>query len=206
MQPPEINGSGIKYSKLRPEILTQDVLEGSKDVIFIVDPALQVTYCNPAWDEFAIANGGEKTVTERVLGIDLMSVIAEPLRAFYRDAFRYCNQHHLAFDLDYECSSADLYRLRHMRILPLEGSSGLAIVNSMRVEQLHGAERPGFSPTVTYFNTHGMITLCCNCRRALRQDASGVWDWVPAFLQPEKWEITHGMCPVCVSYFYSRYF
>jgi hypothetical protein len=205
MQPQETNSSRMSYSEPRLQELARDTLERSKDVIFIVDSELRITYCNPAWDEFALANGGEEVVAARVLGTDLMRVIPEPLRDFYSQVFQRCRWRHLTFDIDYECSSAELYRLLHMNILPLKRSGELAFVNSRRVEHVHGPERPASSPTDTYFNAHGMITMCCHCRRTRRQDASGVWDWVPAFLQGRKWKISHGMCPVCVSYFYSQY-
>jgi hypothetical protein len=195
----------MEYSKSRPEMLDRNVLEGSKDVIFLVDCAFQITYCNPAWDAFATANGGEQIVARHVVGTDLFSAISGPLRDFYRDVCCCCLRQHLTFDFDYECSGASLYRLLHMKILPLKDSGELAFINSFRVERLHGAERPVFPPTGAYIGSHGMITICCHCRRACRQDASELWDWVPDFLQAGKWQVTHGMCPVCTSYFYSRY-
>jgi hypothetical protein len=204
-QLPEIPATGLSYSKLLPEVLGRPVLYASKDVIFLVDSELRITYCNPAWDTFAMANGGEGVLAEHVIGSNLMSAIAEPLHPLFRDVCRSCREHHLTFDMDYECSTAALYRLLHVKILPLRASGELAFIHSTRVERPHGVERPAFSATSDYVGDHGIVTLCCHCRRARRQDASSMWDWVPAFLQPERWKITHGMCPVCVSYFYSRY-
>src|SRR4051794_35185574 len=132
MTPPEVNSSGMSYSEPRFEELTRDTVEHSKDVIFIVNSELRIKYCNPAWDEFALANGGEDAAAACVLESDLMRVIPEPLHAFYSEVFLRCRQVHLAFHLDYECSSAQLYRLRHMDILPLKRSGELAIVNSIR--------------------------------------------------------------------------
>lgn len=172
----------------------------------MVDSELRITYCNPAWDEFALANGGEDAVAARVLGTDLMNVIPEPLRDFYSEAFERCRQRHLTFDIDYECSSAQLYRLMHMNILPLKRSGELAFVNSTRVEHIHGAERTPSSATDIYLSARGMITMCCHCRRTRRQDPSDVWDWVPAFVQTRKCTISHGICPACASYYYSKYF
>lgn len=206
MQPPETHSGGMSYSEPRFEELTRSTAEHSKEVIFIVDSELRISYCNPAWDEFALANGGEDVVAARVLATDLMGVIPEPLRDFYSEVFQRCRQRYLAFDFDYECSSAQLYRLLHMNILPLKRSGGLAFVNSIRVEHIHGAERPASAAADIYLSAHGMITMCCHCRRTQRQDASDVWDWVPVFVQTRQWDVTHGICPVCRSYFYSKYF
>jgi hypothetical protein len=32
-------------------------LENHSSVVFALDPELRIQYCNPAWDEFAAANG-----------------------------------------------------------------------------------------------------------------------------------------------------
>src|SRR6185369_2856820 len=179
----------MTYSEPRFEELSRDTLDRSNDLIFIVDSQLAITYCNPAWDEFALANGGEEVVGPRVIGTDLMSVIPEALRDFYSEVFQRCRQRHLTFDIDYECSSAELYRLLHMNILPLKRSKELAFINSTRVERVHGAERPASPPTDIYFSAHGMISVCCHCRRTRRQGASDVWDWVPVFLLTRLWKI-----------------
>jgi hypothetical protein len=206
MQPLETNQGVKRYLEPRFEELTRDTADQSRDVIFMVDSEMRITYCNPAWDQFALANGGEDFVAARALGTDLMQVIPDPLHDFYSEAFLRCRRHHLPFDIDYECSSAQLYRLMHMNILPLKRSGELAFVNSVRVEHIHGAERPASSATDIYFSPYGMIAMCCHCRRTRRQDGSEVWDWVPAFLQTQNYTISHGICPACVSYYYSKYF
>lgn len=185
--------------------LARSVLESSQDVIFVVNSDLRLTYCNPAWDKFALENDGEDATASCVLGTDLMRAIPLPLRDFYRGAFQRCRQQGLAFELDYECSSAKMYRLLHMSIFPLKRSNELAVVNSTRVELAQAADQPPSLPAKTYLGGHGTIAMCCHCRRTRRQDGTNVWDWVPAYLETRKWKISHGMCPVCVSYFYSQY-
>lgn len=191
------------YSQPRFEELDRATVECSKDVIYIVDSELRITYSNPAWDQFALANGGAEVVAARILGTDLMRVIPEPLQRFYAEVLDRCRRDRVTYDFDFECSSAELYRLRHMHILPMKRSGELVIVTSARVEHIH--DGPSLSPAAAYFNAHGLITMCCHCRRTQRADQAGVWDWVPAFLEGHNWQVTHGMCPVCVSYFYSDY-
>ena len=200
------NNSGIGNRNSLFEELSRDTLEHSNEVIFIVDRHLRIAYCNPAWDRFALNNGGEDVVAARVLSTDLMSVIPEPLFDFYSQVFQRCSQCPLAFDLDYECSSPELFRLLHMNILPLRRSGGLAFINSLRVEHIHGAERPVWPVSDIYFSPDRMITMCCHCQRTRRRDASQAWDWVPEFVRTRSWRVSHGICPVCKSYFYSKYF
>jgi len=205
MQSPETNNKDLNFTEPNSGELARYSLEASKNVIFIVDSKLRITYCNPAWDAFALANGGEDVVSERVLGTHLTRVIPESLSDFYGEVIERCRSRHLTFDFDYECSSAELYRLLHMNIFPLKASGELAFVNSIRVEHIHGAERRVSHPGDVYLSTHRIITMCCHCRRTQRQDASEVWDWVPEFLQSRKWKISHGICPLCRSYYYSQY-
>ena len=196
----------MAYSEPNFGELSPNTLEHSKSVIFIVDPEMRITYCNPAWDEFALANDGEDVVAARVIRTDLMGVIPAPLRGPYKEMFKRCRDQHLTFDFDYECSSADAYRLLHMNVLPLNRRGDLAFVNSMRVERNHGPERPPVDPADIYISADGIITMCSHCRRSRRHDASGVWDWVPSFLKTKEWQISHGVCPVCLSYFHSTFY
>ena len=106
MQPLETNRGVKRYSEPLFEEFTRHAVDESRDVIFMVDSEMRITYCNPAWDQFALANGGEDFVAARALGTDLMQVIPDPLRDFYSEAFQRCRQYHLTFDIDYECSSA----------------------------------------------------------------------------------------------------
>ena len=186
--------------------LARETVERSNEVIFLVDPEMRITYCNPAWDKFALANGGEQVVAARVVGTDLMRVIPECLRDLYSGLFQRCRQQHLPFDFDYECSSAEVYRLLHMNILPLNKAGALAFVNSIRVENIHGPERPAAEAADGYFSPQGIATLCSHCRRTRRQNASDTWDWVPSFLQTTEWKVSHGVCPTCLSYFYSSFY
>ena len=55
-------GSGMSNSEPSFGELSRNTVERSKDVIFMVDAKMRITYCNPAWDEFALANGGEHVV------------------------------------------------------------------------------------------------------------------------------------------------
>lgn len=196
----------MSNSKLDFGELSRDTVESSNDVIFIVDAAMRIAYCNPAWDKFALANDGEDVVAARVVGTDFMRVIPEPLRDLYGALFQRCRRQRLTVDFEHECSSAKTYRLLHTNVLPLNNLGHLALVNSVRVERTYGAERQSKDPADTYISSHGIITMCSHCRRSLRQDSSGAWDWVPTFLQTKEFKISHGVCPVCLSYFYSKFY
>jgi hypothetical protein len=189
------------FGKLAPE-----TVERSADVICLVNSEMRITYCNPAWDRFALENGGENAIAAKVVGTELLRVVPDSLRDFYKGMFQRCSEQHFTFDFDYECSSAEMFRLFHMDVLPLNRSGDLALINSVKVECPHGVERPAVDSEKIYISREGIITMCSHCRRSRRQDASGVWDWVPSFLQTREWQVSHGVCPVCFSYFYSTFY
>ena len=205
MREPEALANYISWSEPHEQELDHEAMESSRDVIFIADADLRISYCNPAWDKFALENGGAKTTAGHTLGTDLMRVIPVPLHKFYSDTFAACRRRRLACEVAYECSSPRHFRLMHMSILPLKHANELAFVNSYRAEHEHGPDRPARAVAEHYFSPDGIVTQCSHCRRTKRQDVADAWDWVPAFLRLEDWKISPGLCHICHFYFYPRH-
>jgi hypothetical protein len=179
-------------------------LEADQAIIYMLAPDLRILYCNKAWDEFASLNGGVGLNREAVLGKPILDVIPEPLRPFYANGFAKAQRDIRPWEHDYECSSPELFRLFHMRVLPL-ANSYLLVENSLRVEKPHGSERPAMSPSsASYLSEDGILTMCCHCRRTRRISGGNapIWDWVPAFLTDAPGYISHGLCQNCRAYFY----
>ena len=119
-------------------------LEADHSIIYMLSPDLRIIYCNKAWDEFAILNGGVGLSREAVLGTSISDVIAEPLKRFYEKAFDRAQKELKPWEHDYECSSPGLFRLFHMRVLPL-ANSYLLVENSLIVERPQSPELPAMS-------------------------------------------------------------
>jgi len=188
--------------------LTPELRQGfdqSGNVTCVVDDALQLVYCNPAWDKFALSNHGEAAVASRVIGTNLLDVVAEPMRQAYERLFAAARQTRQVWSLNYECSSANLYRLFRMEIRPLGAAAGFALVHAERVERPHDPDRKSFSPdAVRYMSPQGLIVMCAHCRKTRRVAEPEVWDWVPEYLNPDapRKNISHGLCTSCFAYFY----
>jgi hypothetical protein len=60
----------------------REKLDQERSIIYLLDPSLRIVYCNRAWDEFALENGGEKLIGARIHGITLLDVLPEPLRTY----------------------------------------------------------------------------------------------------------------------------
>jgi hypothetical protein len=176
-------------------------LEDDQSVVYLLDNHLRIVCCNRAWDEFAEHNGGVHLRRTEQFGRHVLESTAEPLKAFYRSAFERALAEHQRWEHLYECSSPGLYREFHMQVLPLQAPPSLIVVNSLVVEKAH--ERIIQAPLTTlYRTTGGVITMCMHCRRTRRSAGSNMWDWVPDFVASPPDDISHGLCPICFSYYY----
>lgn len=178
----------------------RSALDERKDVICVLSSDLRIAYCNPAWDRFALDNQGEEAVGSRVLGTNLLDVAGESLQRFYRHVFDAVASSSKPFDFDYECSSADRFRMFRMEIMPLR-PTGFLVVHSLRVEEPHS--RKAESPDAQHYrNSSGIVTMCSHCRRTRRVGEPQRWDWVPAHLGDRSLSVSHGLCQVCRVYYY----
>lgn len=61
--------------------------EDNSAVIYVLNSALNIAYCNAAWDEFARRNGGGTLVCNQPLGTNALDVTPTPLLPFYTALF-----------------------------------------------------------------------------------------------------------------------
>lgn len=200
------NSSGVHFplaARLSSCGFPLEKLERDLSSIFVLDPSLRITYCNPAWDTFALKNGGAKATRSHVLGKECLEVIPEPLRTFYAAAFTQVGESEKPWEHDYECSSPELYRLFHMRVLPLKNGF-LLVENSLRIEEMHGCTgRAAAAVESMYRDKDGIITMCAHCRRTLRNDASkSHWDWVSSWVAELPSNVSHGLCQSCCIFYF----
>ena len=192
-------------------------------VIYALDTRFRLTYCNPAWDRFALENGGESVVRSVVTGWPILELITGPLREIYRKAYVEVLETGRPWQTDYECSSEGRFRMFTMQVLPLR-DQGLLSVNSLRVEYPH--QTPKYEPVEQlYRDQDGLVTMCGNCRKVRRPQtvpepagrvagergwfaceqeevSREAWDWVPAFVASPPENISHGLCAMCLAYYY----
>ena len=71
-------------------IVAEEGFHSLEDNVCILDRDNHITYCNPAWDRFALANGGELATFAHVKGINVLSVCTDQLRGFYRQMLSQC--------------------------------------------------------------------------------------------------------------------
>jgi len=190
-------------SKSIPRAIPLDVLESCPDPCFTVSESLDITYCNQAWDQFALLNhGGPEALRAQVVSRNLLDFIPDDIKKYHAGLFTTARALGQPVSHDYECSSATLFRLYRMQIYPLD--NGFAVINSLRVEHPH--DRTPVEPNeALYRNSAGMIRMCANCGRTSRADDPTVWEWVPDYVDHIRENTTHGVCPLCLEYYYRPY-
>ena len=171
-------------------------------MIFCLDAELTVTYCNPAWDRFAVQNGGPELCHPAPIGHCVLDFICGADRGYFEKHYRSVLQQSEAWERDYECSSSGVYRKYRLRVLPMQTVRGLFVVNSLIVERAHElAAKPPLEEV--YRTTRGLIVMCASCRRTRRNiQGIDIWDWVPSFVENFPVRTTHGVCAPCRELYY----
>ncbi|MGZ4878920.1 MAG: hypothetical protein ACXV5M_12225 [Candidatus Angelobacter sp.] len=180
-------------------------VESSPHACFALTESLDICYCNSAWDRFALENGGGPDVlAAAILHKPFLQFVPEDLRENFRNLFHRARTMGRLQSQDYECSSAQLFRVYRMQVYPLQPGSGFVVMNSLRV--VHPHTRAVCEPDdARYRCERGLIHMCANCRRTCRIGDPETWDWVPAYVERPRREMTHTICPFCREYYYSAY-
>jgi hypothetical protein len=87
-----------------------------------------------------------------------------------------------------------------MCVHPVRSAPALLVVCSLRLEKPHDAQ-PGDPAQFRYRNQDRFIVMCSNCRRT-RRPGSDTWDWVPDFVAHLPPLVSHGLCKLCLEYYY----
>ncbi len=183
---------------LRDTGLVPSSLETDPSIIYVLRWDSQIIYCNRAWDKFALENGGDALIRANILGTTLQAILPQPIFQFYQHAFNQVLSTGTSWAHDYECSSSGLYRRFRMQVLRLSGPH-LLVMNSLKIQETHRSDVLASDADATYIDEHGILTLCCNCRRALRVDSKDeeIWNWVPRFIEKPPKKVSHGLCKIC---------
>jgi hypothetical protein len=175
-------------------------IDASPDTIYVVDPELRLRAYNDAWVRFARDNGAEGLLGSYGLGEPIVRAFPEPVRRYYRDAYREVLARTSRFEQIYECSSAEQVRRFHQTAYPLPGGRGLVIAHHLVVElaRVEDARSVGRLEV----RSGQLITQCCHCRTVCDPANPERWVWVPDLVRKPARNISHGLCPRCFDFYY----
>ena len=180
--------------------LDLDSFKNSLDIICIVDDNMRLKAYNNAWINFAKNNSGAKILADFPLGSSLVEAGEEPIKSYLAEAYTRALQKNEPFGQNYECSSATQYRLFRQTAYPLVGSRGLVISHHLVEEKPHEEKVTEFSKR--FYNEHGIITQCQNCRKIRDPEDDRTWYWVPSLVASPLSNISHGICTPCLDHYY----
>ena len=189
-----------------------DAFDEHDATIFGLDGDLRLAYFNEAWVRFACENSGTVDLIDpsKALGSPFLNGITPDLRPFFRDAFCSVLDDQKVWDHAYECSSPTTVRFFHIEVLPLHDLAtdqrGLLVVNSF-TEPIgpFPLRTPNPQPNPkNYVSADGFLTQCSHCRRFRRIDRPEQWDWLPEYINDPPGSVSHGLCIVCLEYYYPR--
>jgi hypothetical protein len=163
-------------------------------VIYAVDENFRILRCNPAWDTFALDNNGSEVARNKVQGLQLFSVIPNPLFAFYSQGFETAKRRG-AWQHVFDCSSARIIRRLRMTVTRF-GDGWLTRNVTLKDTFAPPSER---DPSLAHYGS--VITMCCHCRKVWNQKKN-VWQWVREFIEHRPSEVRNRLCPDCYAYHY----
>lgn len=182
---------------LAPFVLAE--LDAKASTICALDRELRIAWVNRAWHRFAATNGAAWDEAAWGAGTPLLSAVPEVLAPFYEAELRRVQETGVVFEHEYECSSPELERRFRMRVTRCE-SGALLCIHSLVHEAPHAAG-VGFD-AATYVGEGGFVRMCSHCRRVRRAADAHAWDWVPAIVAKPPQLTTHGLCELCLAYYY----
>lgn len=179
-------------------------VESSPHACFALTESLDICYCNSAWDRFALENEGPNALAASILHKPFLQFVPDDLRLIYKEIFQRARALGRMQSLDYECSSAQAFRVYRMQVYPLRPGCGFVVMNSLVI--VHPHTRAVCEPNDARYRCQlGLIHMCANCRRTLRMDEPETWDWIPAYVEHPRRDVTHTICPFCREYYYGAY-
>jgi PAS domain-containing protein len=182
--------------------ISRESLDADPAVCFVLDEKLRFVYCNPAWDRFAVQNGAPSLLGRNVLGTAILESTSGAVFPYYESLYGAAVTERRPAEHEFECSSAEVERLMKMNVYPLRSGPALLVVCSLRVERPH-AGSAGEPLHDSYRDGRGTIVMCGNCRRTRRADVEPeTWDWVADYVANPPERVSHGLCALCLHYYY----
>ena len=132
-----------------------------------------------------------------------LAAIDQHLQPFYRALFERAFAGEIVAHR-YQCHLPERYREFTMRILP-DHRCATALIEHAQIVDL---DLPGFTglddvDIRARYLRQGVVVQCCHCRKVRRSGGDNEsWEWVGRLIAQPWPGTTHGLCPVCLEFYY----
>jgi hypothetical protein len=175
-------------------------LDQEQSQIVLIQPEGTILWFNQAWIQAARTSGSEYILTRYPVGASYYDGIVGEMRGYYKVQFTQSIETGEPFFQEYECSTPTRFRLFELRALPIE-SMGLLLEHT-QITSNDIRRKPAPANEVDYRFPNGLIYQCSNCRRT--KNLNSVWVWVPEWVAQSPPHTSHGICKVCVGYYWGQ--
>jgi len=176
------------------------------EVAYRIDARDRITWVNPAWDAFAIANGAPELTGERVRGNSLADCMADKeTRHLYGLLVAKVRRTQRPIRIPFNCDSPTRRRFMELTISALP-AGGIALAGHLLREE---AREPAPLLDRRATRSQSFLCLCGWCKRV----EAGANDWVEVeeairrltlFRAAVLPQLTHGICPTCRAHLYEQ--
>jgi len=195
------------------DVLSREAFDAEPSPSCVLDGDGVIVAVNAAWDAFARANGGADSVQSTgIVGRRWLDAIAgtEPRRLAveaFREALASAQrpsedgtpaaQHHRL-----HCNAPMLARGIDARFVPLllEGGGVRVLVTYTTVVE-HPIVPAGAGTFERFRDPNGMVRQCSGCRR-VAEPLTGMFRFVPSFLEDPPDRVSHTICAICMDLWY----
>jgi hypothetical protein len=172
-------------------------LQRDCEVCCVLNGSLDFLYCNPAWDQFAQANGGTPEVFGAALmHRNLLQFVPEVLKTFFINNLYALRPGRSIWHHRYECSSPSEFRVFELQALRLADEDEILICHSPITCRPHNR-----TPVEPPREPAGVVRMCCHCRRTCLDSGSGIWEWVPEYVARAPKQCVADLCRPCADYY-----
>ena len=179
-----------------------DSIRSQANVVYAIDRSYALIAINSGYRESYVGTDPAGFLICWGVGSSALDAIDSHLQPFYRALYERAFAGEIV-EHRYQCHLPDRYREFRMRLLP-DVRRETALVEHALIIDRH---LPSFTDLDdaairAHYLCNGVVVQCCHCRKARRSGAVEAWDWVSRLIEQPWPAISHGLCPVCLEYYY----
>lgn len=175
-------------------------LDQERSPIVLIRSEGTILWFNQAWIQAAKESGSEHILTRFPVGSSYFDGIVGEMQGYYKVQFSQTIATGEPFFQEYECSTPTCFRLFELRALPIESIALLLEHTQITSNDIRREPAPANEENYRFPN--GLIYQCSNCRRT--KNLNNVWVWVPEWVVQSPKHTSHGICKVCVGYYWGQ--
>jgi hypothetical protein len=173
----------------------------SEGMSYTLDRSDTIVAVSGNWDNFALDNNGEKTLSDQVVGRKLDQFITgDDTRMFVRTMIMSARTLRRPIYRPYRCDSPKLKRFMEMTVLPRDGGAVEVIHRELHSEPVFHNIPIIAAPVGT---CRAYLKRCSLCNRV---QAQGVWSEIDEAINTQRLEtsasslkVIYGVCPDCLT-------